>query len=147
MQNPFRPPRWTIGTPADAPPSSSAGPNRTAFFAWYFAAFIVAEVMWRLSGYVRAIDLLELPLASFHFPLAGFVDPHDSMVRSEGTFFCAIVFWTAVIPVAFRIAPRKVGPLLTALAIIAFCAVAATVYTFLYHWLGLGQIAGVDFTT
>lgn len=74
------------------------------------------------------MDFLELPMIALHCPIAGFLDPSDSMVNDERTFFVALLFWAAVIPVAFRIPSRKRSPLIIAFAIIVTFAVASTAY-------------------
>lgn len=147
MQNPYESPTADDSTPTvdDSTPAehciaTGGSRNLHTFYAWYLGAFIVSTLMWHLSGYVRAVDLLELPMAAFHFPLAGFIDPHDGMIRSKSIFFYAILFWGAVIPVAFRVTPTHVGRLRTALGIVVGCAVASTAYTVVYHLLGFRQV-------
>jgi hypothetical protein len=135
--------------PYDAPTTDDLGSSQypvatnshlASFFAWYFCAFIMSELLWYLSAHVRAYDLLELPMASFHFPLAGFLAPHDWMVRSRNVFYYAVVFWGAVGLIGLRFAPTRFGPLLTALGIIAACSVASIIYTVAYHSLSFGQM-------
>lgn len=142
-QNPYESPTTDsdsdLSPPGSVVHASSGGTAR--FFAWYFGAFIFCTLLWHMSGYFRAIDLLELPMAAFHFPLAGFFEPSRFLVRDEFIFYYALLFWGAVIPVAFQFAPKRLGPLATALGIIVACATTSTVFAFVYNLFGWGQIA------
>jgi hypothetical protein len=112
-----------------------------SFFAWYFGAFIFSAVLWHLSGYFRAFDFLELPMIAFHFPLAGFLEPRSWMVKNQAMFFYALAFWGTVVPLAVRVAPERTGVLRTALGIIVASAAASIIYSVIYNYFGLGQIA------
>ena len=126
MDNPYESPRDASGKPLLDVASMRPVPDLSKFFAWYFGAFILAALLWHLSALVRWFDILELPLSAPHFPLAGFFDPHDGMVNERSTFLYAIIFWTAVVPLALRLNPKR--PLFTALAIVGICSCASVAY-------------------
>ena len=67
-------------------------------------------------------------MVALYFPLAGFFDPYDCMVNDRSTFFYAAAFWGALIPVALWLTPKRISPLLAALAIIGMCSSASVVY-------------------
>ena len=137
MENPYEPPNDAAGKPPLYTTNRRSAPDHPRFFAWYFGAFILAAFLWHLSGFVRWLDILELPLSALHFPLAGFLDPYDSMVNDRSTFFYAITFWGAVIPVALRLTPKY--PLLTAFAIIGTCSSVSVAYV-LFRSLSAGPV-------
>jgi hypothetical protein len=131
MQNPHESPKTADKKPPPDAPSVHAARDLPRFFACYFGAFILATLLWHLSAFTRRFDFLELPMAALCFPLAGFIDPHDGMVNDRDTFFFAIAFWGAVIPLALCLTPKRISPLLTALAIIVICSSASVAYVIL----------------
>ena len=104
MPNPYESPVADNDNPSEGDGRSQQHTDLPLFFAWYFGAFIFSTLLWHLSAFVRAIDLLELPMLALHFPLAGFLDPSDWMIRNDAIFVYAVAFWGAVVPVAFRFA-------------------------------------------
>jgi hypothetical protein len=131
MNNPYQSPKSASTQMTGDANRANPVSDLPSFFAWYFAAFIFAALLWHLSAFTRRIDFLELPMVAFHFPLAGFLDPHDFMVNDRTTFLYAVAFWAAVIPVALWLSPKQKNPLWIALAIIFFCATASVSYAIL----------------
>ena len=62
------------------------------------------------------------------------------MVRNRNVFYYAVVFWGVVGLIGLRFAPTRLGPLLTALGIIAACSAVSIIYTVAYNTLSFGQM-------
>jgi hypothetical protein len=69
-------------------------------------------------------------MATPFFPLASFFDPHDSMVNNRFVFFYALVFWGALIPISFRLAGKRINPLIPAMVILLITSLASIGYVF-----------------
>ncbi len=133
MTNPYESPKTVSESERssrDERPRQARKAHRHIFFAWYFGAFIVAQLLWHLSAFVRRFDLLEIPLATPFFPLASFFDPHDGMVNNRFVFFYALVFWGALIPVSFWLAGKRLHPLIPAMVILLVTSLASVAYVF-----------------
>jgi len=125
MENPYEPPNTAETEPLPQTLSQHAAYDLRRFLAWYFAAFVLAALLWRLAAFVREFDLLELPMIAFHFPLAGFLDPGGFMLRNPNILFYAIGFWVAVIPVSLLVTPKQMNPLKVSFAIIGVVSIAS----------------------
>jgi len=142
MANPYESPK-TVSQPERPPrderPMQSRKADLHVFFAWYFGAFVIAQLLWYLSDFVARFDLLEIPMATPLFPLASFFDPHDGMLNNRFVFFYALVFWGALIPISFRLAGKRLHPLIPALAIVLIASLASIGYVF-FVALGSGPM-------
>lgn len=63
------------------------------FCVW---AFIVAEICWHLSHFVRRYDILEIPLAIPYAPIAVLLDPNDMLLNHGQIFFIALGNWFGI---------------------------------------------------
>lgn len=97
-------------------------------FGWATACvygFVIAEIMWHLSAYVRRYDILEIPLVVPYAPLAFIVDPHDAMLHHRHIFFFALANWFVIFLVGAAVSWRKASTRLTgSTAMIIILAVA-----------------------
>jgi hypothetical protein len=135
MTNPYESPKAVSRSeraPREEGPTEASNADLHVFFARYFGAFIAAQLLWHLSAFVRAFDLLEIPMATPLFPLASFLDPYDSMVNQHSAvFFCGLLFWGALIPVSLRLAGKRLNPLIPAMAILLLTSLASVGYVLL----------------
>ena len=134
MTNPYQSPKAVSQSerpPRDEPPMQGREGDLHVFFARYFGAFIVAQLLWHLSAFVRRFDLLEIPMATPFFPLASFLDPYDGMVNDPSVFFYALLFWGALVPLSLRIAGKRLNPLIPAMVILLITSLASIGYVFL----------------
>lgn len=103
---------------AESAEPASGSHGRARFMALYWSAFGVSVALWFLSAEVRRYDLLELPMVMFMFPLAMLLDPGDAMVGQTSALIYGACFWSAVIPIAFRITPCPRKRIAVALSIV-----------------------------
>ncbi len=88
-------------------------------FGWATACvwgFVIAEIMWHLSAYVRRYDILEIPLVVPYAPLAFIVDPHDAMLNHRHIFFFALANWFVIFLIGAVFSLRRIGTRLTGAA-------------------------------
>jgi hypothetical protein len=133
MTNPYESPKTVSPSersPRDERPVQARKVDLRGFFAWYFGAFIIAQLLWYLSDFVARVDLLEISMATPFFPLASFFDPHDSMVNNRFVFFYALLFWGALIPISLRLAGKRLNPLIPAMVILLLTSLASVGYVF-----------------
>lgn len=81
-------------------------------FGWATAcvwAFLIAEIMWHFSAFVRSYDVLEIPLVVPYAPFAFIVDPHDAMLNHDHIFFFALANWFGIFVVGALLSLRRLG--------------------------------------
>ena len=88
-------------------------------------AFLIAEIMWHLSDFVRNYDILEIPLVLPYAPLAVIIDPRDAMLNHKNIFFFALANWLGIFLLGALLSMRKLSTRVTGSGtVILFLAVA-----------------------
>lgn len=99
-------------------------------------AFIVSQLMWHCSRYIRNIDLLEIPMALYFFPLAPLFEPHDGMIHNESIFLYALAYWVALFVISLLLSRRRMNPIIPAIVILALSAIVSVSYSIFFVYRG-----------
>ena len=93
-------------------------------------AFVLSEILWHLSGFVRRYDLLEIVLAVPYAPLAFLVDPHDLMLHHRHVFFFALANWSGIFVIGTLLSLKRMNAVVSGSAVgglLLFAALARNV--------------------
>lgn len=99
-------------------------------------AFIVSELLWVSSRYVRRYDALEIPMTTYFFPLAPLFDPHDALLHNRSIFFYALAYWVALFVISLLLSRRRMNPIIPAIIILSLSAIASIVYSMFFVYRG-----------
>ena len=108
-------------------------------FGWATAcvwAFFISEILWHLSAFVRAYDLIEIPLLVPYAPLAFLLEPQGAMVHDEHIFFFALANWFGIFLMGALFSLRRVNAVVSggaAAGLLVLAALARTIEYWVIH--------------
>lgn len=98
--------------------------------------FIVAQMFWYLSSFVRRYDLLEIPMVILFFPPAPLIDPHNGLLRDDNLYLYALIYWASVFFLSWVLSRRKINPVIPAIAILLLSCMPCLIYFLYLLWQG-----------
>jgi hypothetical protein len=95
-------------------------------------AFIVGQLLWFSSRFVRQWDVLEIPMTVVFFPIAMFIDPYNGMVNDRNVFFYALGYWLVLYFVALGLSRKRMNPAIPGLLLLLLPGIASVIYTYVF---------------
>jgi len=97
--------------------------------------FIVSELLWYLSSFVRDIDFLEIPMVFFYFPLATLIDS-DALLHNDYIYLYALTYWGSVFFLSFLFSRRKINLIIPGIIVIIISCLPGAIYSAYLLWRG-----------